>query len=242
MLVKTENIELAVTDFGDSGAKKLALVLPGRLDTKDYVHIIKHMEFLAGRGYYAVGVDPPSSWGSPGDINKYSTTNYIKAVNELIKHFGNRPTLLVGHSRGGAVAALAAKNPCVKALALAMANYDQPSPPDPASIEGDYVVEYRDLPPGDIKTDKQKEFRLPLTYFEDAKQYQPAESLKAFGGQKLIIYGKWDKFIRPERVKQIYEDLSEPKKLVELDCGHNYRLDAKMIEAVNKAIQNFITL
>lgn len=100
-LIKTESFNLAVYQKGSPDSKKLALVLPGRLDTKDYPHMRSHVDFLASKGYLALSFDPPGSWESEGDISLYLTTNYLKAVKELINHFGNKPTLLIGHSRGG---------------------------------------------------------------------------------------------------------------------------------------------
>ena len=101
-MIKTKNFKLAIYSGGNEDANKIALVLPGRLDTKDYVHMTSHVDFLAERGYYALSFDMPGTWESPGNIAEYTTTNYIKAVNELVDYLGNKPTLLLGHSRGGA--------------------------------------------------------------------------------------------------------------------------------------------
>lgn len=240
-LIKTRSFELAIYAKGSPDAEKLALILPGRLDTKDYIHMNSHVNTLASLGFYAVSFDPPFSWESPGNTDNYSTTNYLKAVNEVIEYFGSKPTLLVGHSRGGATAMLtAAKNPNVIGVVLAMANYGVPTPPDPNRIQGNIVVENRDLPPGAERTVEQKEFSLPLSYFEDANQYNPAESLKEFSGPKLIICGTQDSFISPEKVREVYSILSEPKTLVELNTEHDYRLHPEMIQAVDQAITQFI--
>lgn len=129
--------------------------------------MISHMEFLASRGFYAISIDPPFSWESPGDIQNYTTTNYLKAVNELLDHF-DRPTLLIGHSRGGAVSILASGNSHVKAVAPIMATYGAASSPSQAAIDAGVYTTYRDLPPGDKKTAERK-FTLPLTYFADSE-------------------------------------------------------------------------
>src|SRR3989338_3016633 len=113
-IIKTKTFELAVYEKGDSNSPKLAIVIPGRLDTKDYIHNTSLVDYLASRDYFALSFDPPGTWESPGDIELYTTTNYLKAVDELIEHFGTKPTLLAGHSRGGTIAMLAAlKNPHV---------------------------------------------------------------------------------------------------------------------------------
>ena len=238
-LIETPGFKLAAYAKGNQDAEKLALVLPGRLDTKDYVHMRSHVDFLATKGFYAISIDPPFSWESPGSIDNYSTTNYLAATNELIDQIG-KPTLLLGHSRGGAVAMLASQNPKVTALVLAMANYSMPTPPDPTKIQGNVVVESRDLPPGSKRTVEQRKFRLPLTYFEDAKQYQSVEALKRFQDPKLLICGNKDAFITPEKVKETYDQLPDPKTFLELNTDHDYRLHPDMIEAVNRGTSELI--
>ncbi len=238
-VIKTPSFELAIYAKGNERAEKLALVLPGRLDTKDYVHMTSHVDFLASKGFYAISIDPPFSWESPGDIANYSTTNYLKAVNELIDQI-NKPTLLLGHSRGGAVSMLASRNPKAEALVLAMANYGNTTEPAPNEIENGWAVSLRDLPPGYTRTVEKKKFLLPLSYFEDSRQHKPAEALKQFEGPKLIICGARDTFITPKEVKETYDQLIEPKMFLELNTEHDYRLHDDMVEAVNQAIGEFI--
>lgn len=240
-LIKTPSFELAINTSGDENADKVALMLPGRLDTKDYVHLTSHSDYLASKGFYAVCFDPPYTWESPGDIKNYSTTNYVKAVNELIKYFGNKPTLLVGHSRGGAVAQLVSSNPIVKGMVLAMASYGKPSPSNPKDINGDIMLDHRDLPPGTTRTVKQIEMQTPMNYFTDAVQYNPAEALKKFNGPKLMICGTKDEFIKPEKVKEIFDLLAEPKMFLELNTEHDYRLHVDIVKRVNESIGEFIT-
>src|SRR5688572_15551345 len=110
----TNSFRLATDVLGDTDAVRLAVVLPGRLDTKDYVHVHSLIQLLASRNYLAVAFDPPGTWNSPGSIDIFTTTNYLQAVNEVIDHYGNRPTVLLGHSRGGTVAVhVGASNPAV---------------------------------------------------------------------------------------------------------------------------------
>lgn len=238
-LIKTPSFELAVYAKGDKNSSRLALVLPGRLDTKDYIHMTSHVDVLAGLGYYAVSFDPPFSWESPGSTDNYSTKSYLKAVNEAI-YYGDRPTLLVGHSRGGAVCSLASSNPQVEALVLVMANYGNTTEPPAKEIRGNYAISMRDIPPGNHRTKEQKEFLLPLSYFEDSKKFHPATALAEFKRPKLIICATNDAFIPPEKVKEVYSSLSEPKMFLELNTEHDYRLHADMIDKVNAAIKEFV--
>ncbi|OGK16134.1 hypothetical protein A2690_01710 [Candidatus Roizmanbacteria bacterium RIFCSPHIGHO2_01_FULL_39_12b] len=169
-ILTTKSLKLAVLTRGDQNSDKIAIMLPGRLDTKDYINFTSHIDYLSRKGFYIIAFDPPGTWDSPGNI-EFTTTNYINAVNELIEYFGNKPTLLLRHSRGGQVAMIAgANNPSVIAFALVNASYGLPTPPDPEQVTNGFLAEHRDLPPGDVKTTKQKEFHLSLNYFKDGEQ------------------------------------------------------------------------
>lgn len=240
-LVKTTNFELAVYARGDNDAEKVALVLPGRLDTKDYVHMTSLVDSLANDDLYALSFDPPGSWGSPGDIENYTTTTYLAAVKELIDYLGNKPTFLAGHSRGGATAALATQNnKCVSGVALIMSSYYEPTPPKPEEIKNGHHLSLRDLPPGNHKTDEKVRFDLPLAYFEDGKKYNSAVALQDYYGPKLLICGTQDEFFPPSAVKEEFDKLDEPKEFLELPTEHDYRLHAEMVDAVNHTVVNFV--
>jgi len=236
-LIKTKSFELAVYAKGSPDSPKLALVLPGRLDSKDYADMHGHVEYLAGRGYHAITFDPPGSWDSPGNIDLYTMTNYIKAINELIEYFGNKPTLLIGHSRGGAMAMLVGTtNPHVTHFVTVMSNMG------PSKIEiapkGGVHVSYRDLPPGG--GEKTKRFDLPYSYFEDASQYNALEGLKGSSKPKLFFLGTRDILVKPAAVREVYRVSAEPKVLHELDSDHDYRHHKDVIDEVNSVVGKFL--
>lgn len=60
--IKTQSFEMAVNMKGDSRATKLAILMPGRLDTKDYINFTSHAGYLAKKGYFVVAIDPPGTW------------------------------------------------------------------------------------------------------------------------------------------------------------------------------------
>lgn len=240
-LIKTKSFELAVNTRGNEDSKRLAIVLPGRLDTKDYACFNSHIEYLANRGFFALSFDPPGTWESPGGIELFTTTNYIKAVNELVEYFGNRPTFLMGHSRGGTTTILAGvSNPHVMALAPIMATYGEPTPPDPESIKEGVKISRRDLPPGTSKTTEQKRFDLPINYFKDGEQYNVIDVLKQCKKPKLLLYGINDEFTAPEKVKEVFDSIPEPKMIHELDTDHDYRYHPEIIKEVNEVVGQFV--
>lgn len=226
---------------GNENADKIALLLPGRLDTKDYINFDSHLQYLEEKGFLAVSFDPPGTWESPGGIELYTTTNYIKAVNELIEYFNNRPTLLFGHSRGGTVAILLAQeNPNVIGVIAAMPNLGAPISPNPESIKNGYKVSYRDIPPGSHKTKQQKEFHLPVAYFNDGEKYNPATTIKNLKKPKMILFGDKDDLFDPEIVEKKCREFPEPKIIKKLNSAHSYRRYPKIIIEVNELIGQFI--
>ena len=236
-MIKTKNFELAVYRKGDENSPRLALVLPGRLDTRDYPHMKSHVDFLASKGYLALSFDPPGIWESPGGIEIYTMTNYLKAVNELIDYFGNRATLVIGHSRGGSIAVLAGvKNSAVKAIINIMSSLS-PSEYYKNMKPGDVKISYRDLPGGG---ETKKKFELPHGYFEDALKFDVLGELKNCSKPKLFFFSSQDTFVKPELAEKIFATASEPKFIHKLKTEHDYRYHPEVVSEVNKTIWDFI--
>ncbi len=240
-IIETKSFELAVNTKGNKNSEKIAIVLPGRLDTKDYACFDIHLEFLASKGFFAICFDPPGTWESPGGIELFTTTNYIKAVNELIGYFENKPTFLMGHSRGGTISILAGvSNPNVIGFSPIMATYGEPTPPDPEAIRTGVKISYRDLPPGTSITEEQRKFSLPINYFKDGEKYNVVDALEKCLKPKLLLYGINDKYTTPERVKEVFGIISEPKMIHELNSNHDYRYHSEIVEEVNGVVGQFL--
>lgn len=239
-IVRTKSFQIAINEYGNIDASKLCILMPGRLDTKDYANFISHGKYLSQLGYHVIALDPPYTWDSPGSLEGYTTSAYAQAINELIDFFGNKKTLLLGHSRGGATAMLASRNPNVEAIVLINAAYGSPTPPDKSKLANGCLPENRDIPPGDKRTEQQRKFLLPMAYFNDGNKHDPVTSLKAFKGAKLLIHATEDEFCEPDKVKMIFNSLDEPKTYLKIDCTHDYRLFPEVIEQVNHAVAAMI--
>lgn len=236
--LQTEHFRLDVYEAGAEDARQLALILPGRLESKDYVHIISLVDSLASRGYHAVTFDPPGSWGSE-DTADYTVTNYLQAVNELITYYGNLPTLLVGHSLGGSIALqVAATNPQVIGCVSLMAGISDKEP-DPEWQQQGYVTFKRDLPPGDRPDLEQKSFDLPYSYYEDRMRFDIREALKTCQKPKLFVAGLHDRQMAPEVAQATYDLAVEPKQLVMLPMSHGYRYNPKWIRKIDQLVGDF---
>lgn len=236
----TPNFSLATYEKGNENSQKLALVLPGLLDTKDYPHMRAHVNFLASKGFYAVSFDPPGTWESGETIHEYTMTNYLAAVDILIARHDNKSTLLVGHSLGGIIAALAAaRNPSVSSFVSVM------SPAALVAVSR-RLTEWRqdgtrpsdrDLPADPTTT---KHFELPFSFAEDAQQYNSLEVLKNLTKPKLFIAGKTDLKITPAMVRVTFDAAADPKRLVQIEGDHDYRRSPMLISKVNELLGKFL--
>jgi pimeloyl-ACP methyl ester carboxylesterase len=239
-IIKTKSFKLAVYEKGDREAKKLAIVIPGRLDTKDYIHMTSLVNHLAGKGYHALSFDPPGTWESPGDIELYTVTNTLKAIDELLEHFNNKPAVLIGHSRGGTISMLASTtNPYITHFVAIMSSHG-PTMVDLPEKEGEDKVSYRDLPPGTTRTKEQKRFDLPYSYFEDQKKYDALTKLKGCTKPKLFFFGAHDNLVTKKEVQESFNASAEPKQIIELNSEHDYRLQPKVVAQVNNRVGEFL--
>lgn len=236
--IKLPSFEVAVYQKGDENADKLMLCLPGRLDSKDYAHMHSHVDYFSERGYLALSFDPPGTWGSGDDIENYTTTNYLQAMRELVEHFGNRPTVLLGHSRGGSMAMLGnSRITSVTHMISVMSNIS-PSSVSQEVLDAGVYISNRDLPenPEEFIT-----FHMPLTYFKDGEQYDFTEAVADNNKPKLFMYGTQDQLVTSEDVRTGYHQFAaDPKELHELDCEHDYRKYPAIISEVNERAEKFL--
>ncbi len=241
MKIHTTSFSLATYGQGNHDADKVAIVIPGRLDSKDYAHMRSHVDYLASQGFLALSFDPPGIWGSDGDMAIYTTTNFVQATEELIDHLGQKPTMLVGHSRGGATAMLVAeKNSAVSAVVAILALYGDPSPPKQSTIGQGFELDYRDAPSTHPNYPQRIAFKLPLNYFVDGQRHKPAEALKKVTQPKLLFVSRQDEFMELDHVVATIKQSPEPKQIYELDCEHDYRHNPSKIEEVNRVMGTFI--
>ncbi|HSX48523.1 MAG TPA: alpha/beta hydrolase [Candidatus Nanoarchaeia archaeon] len=244
MKIKLTSFEVAANVEGDRNADRLALILPGQLDSKDYQHIRSHTNFLARKGFLSVSFDPAGTWESGDDLSIYTMTNYLKTINELIHYFGNRPTFTMGHSRGGTMAMAAGiGNPSVFSFAAVMSGYSYSPKVNPNYsdkkewMELGYRESLRDLP---NDHNQSRLFKLPYGFLEDTLKYDLTDGLKNCTKPKMFVYGNKDDQIRPEFVKQGFELSSDPKELNELESDHDYRWHPELITEVNDLVWGFL--
>lgn len=87
--IPSGKFELSAVIKDSSGSKKLAVLLPGFLDSKDYAHMVGLEQDLSKIGFTTVRFDPTGTWESSGTINDYSFTQYLSDVTSVINFMDN---------------------------------------------------------------------------------------------------------------------------------------------------------
>jgi pimeloyl-ACP methyl ester carboxylesterase len=238
-IINTKSFKLAIYKKGSTESKKLALLLPGRLDTKDYLHMHSHVDFLSSKGYLAISFDPPGTWESGEDLSIYSTTNYLKAIKEIIEYYGNKETILIGHSRGGSMAIIAGTQ--IGQVTKFISIFGKSSYKNKKDLEWEkngFRLHTRDTPLG--YEERTKSFNLSYSFVIDSWQYDSTDELKKCTKPKLFIAGSKDVLVKVPVIEEMYSLSEEPKKMIILDSEHDYRKDEKLIQKVNELIEEFI--
>src|SRR3989338_2163047 len=126
VMIPSGDKKVSAAIHGGQGSK-LAVLLPGYLDSKDYPHMVQLAEDLSRAGFTVVRFDAVGIWDSEGEYKDYSVTEYLKNVASVIeymeRHHG-KPygrIVLAGHSLGGFVSLLyAARDKRISAVVLLM--------------------------------------------------------------------------------------------------------------------------
>ena len=230
----------AVIHRPEKPTEKLAILCPGKLDSKDYAHLTNLAEKLAERGYVVVRFDPTGTWDSDGDDSEYTTIQYLNDISSVLEHMLKESPysdiLVGGHSRGGQLSILyAARDTRVTSLLGVM--------PSSRPVEGKekeawektgFKESVRELPFDESKTRK---YRLPISHMIDQNSYDAVKDVEKFRGRLILIAGELDKVTPPAEVKGIFDNANEPKKFILIKgVGHSYRHNLAEIEIVNNEI------
>lgn len=219
--------------------KKLAILCPGNVDTKDYLHLVRLAERLSEHGYTVACFDPSGTWESEGDISDYLVSQYlldIKSVFDfMLLESEYTHILLGGHSRGGQMALLyTAKDPRITEVLGIMPSLG----PTEGSIREKWQKEGIKTSDRDIPgSTERKVFHIPYAHLLDKDQFNVLSDMKKIHIPVVLVAGELDDLVLPEDVKKLFVEANEPKKFILLkNIGHDYRLNPAEIESVNRQI------
>lgn len=218
---------------------KVALLLPGYLDSPDYLHMLTFEQSLLRLGYTVERLDPCHLWEN-GDVSQYTVTNCIRQVQERVGFYAAKnpkEIVLIGHSMGGFTAIIAGNRipDVTKIVALC------PPPDRKESVKkwknGGVRVSQRDLPDN---PHVYREFAIPYSYVTDALKYSTVEEVKSLHKPLMIFIALEDETVPPKLTEQIVAHANNPYVIRQPNMGHSFRRSQEACDLVMKGIEKFL--
>lgn len=242
--MKISGLDATVLE-SNKNPKKLAVLMPGYLDTKNYNHIKLLEKDLNKIGYTTISFDPTGIWESDGKVEQYNFTQYLKDIETIINFAKNKnkfdEIILIGHSFGGRIALYyASMHPEISAVIVLMSALKSYHSKDKLSIWKKAGLRFskRDLP------ENPKKFREFVTSYSsefNRSKCDISKIVKKYQNPLLVLAAELDKVTNPKYVKQLYDFANEPKEFkIIKEIGHDYRHNKKDVKIVNDAIIHFL--
>ena len=172
------------------------------------------------------------SGGDFGDATFSSDVADLAAAAEYLRSRDMAPSLLVGHSLGGA-AVIASAQSIPEATAVVTIG----APCDPAHVThllGDVAVELETAGVANVRL-AGRTFRMRTSFLEDIREQPQQRRIAALGRALLIMHSPQDEIVPIESARQIYEAARHPKSFVTLDGADHLlssRSDAEYVAEV----------
>ena len=182
---------------------------------------------LTSHGFAVVRFDFTGLGGSEGEFAESyfsANVNDLIAVNNFLKENYEAPTLLVGHSLGGAAVIVAAsKLDNIKAVATIGA---------PATVE--HVTHLFSHSKNEIQENEDVEvniggrpFKINREFLDDFRKTNLPEITKNLRKPLLIMHAPFDKIVAIENAEKLYHNAHHPKSFISLDDADHLLTDAK---------------
>ncbi|MEZ5669274.1 MAG: alpha/beta fold hydrolase [Alphaproteobacteria bacterium] len=180
---------------------------------------------LTEAGYGVLRFDFTGLGASAGD---FANTNYSSNVDDLVaaadwlRANHAAPTLLVGHSLGGAAVLVAATRIAeVRAVATIGA------PADPAHVTralGDAVADIE--AEGEAKVEiAGRAFRIRRQFVDDLRNQDQLRAIRALKAALMVMHAPRDEIVGIENARMIFEAAHHPKSFVSLDTADHLLTD-----------------
>lgn len=218
---------------------KVALLLPGYLDSPDYLHLVTFEKRLTELGYTAERIDPCHLWET-GDVRNYTLSHYLEQVGRKVAFYsqkGATEIVLIGHSLGGfcAILAGARMTEVTKIVALC-------PPPDIKIVTKTWDTglprkSQRDLPNDPTQS---RSFSVPYAFLQDALQYSAQEEVKKISKPLMILIALNDETVLPATTEQIVTNAKDPHVVRLPNMGHSFRRSQEETDVVMGEIEKFL--
>ncbi len=170
---------------------------------------------LAARGVMVLRFDFAGLGGSEGDFSSFATqVDDLMAAAAALSQRGHQPTILIGHSLGGAaVIAAAGRLDSVKAVATIGAPFDT-----------DHVLHHLGDKLEDVELAGEavikiggRDFCVKREFVENTRGQPQAERLANLRKALLVLHSPTDALVSIDHARAIFEAAKHPKSFVALD-------------------------
>lgn len=218
---------------------KIALLLPGYLDSPNYLHMQTFEKGLGKLGYTVEILDPCLLWET-GNIENYSVSNYLKQMEERVSFYessGSEEIILVGHSMGGFMAIVAGSRIAAITKIISLCPPADREYSDEDWPKGTVRISKRELP-----TDSQtfREFRVPYYFVVDGRQYSAIQDVKNIHKPLMIFIALEDTVVPPAVTEKIVANANKPYVVRQEHMGHDFRRSQKQCDIVMSKIETFL--
>jgi putative redox protein len=172
---------------------------------------------LAAQGIATLRFDFTGLGSSEGDFaNSSFVTNVqdLVAASDFLRDHHQAPTLLIGHSLGGA-AVLAAAGDVPECRGVVTIG----APADPAHVThllGDSIADIREKGVADL-TLAGRPFRIGRRFLDDLESNCQPSAIAALNRDLLVMHAPTDEIVGVDNARRIFESAKHPKSFVSLD-------------------------
>lgn len=219
---------------------KLALLLPGFLDSPDYAHMKTFEKRLIELGYTVEIIDPCNLWAT-GNMKDYTMTNYIKQIEERIlfhQHKSPEEIILIGHSLGGLISIVAGNRIASVTKVVSLC-----APGDISNLakkwHGDAPKHSKRDMPDNVQ--QIRSFEVPYAFVEDGLQYSAIKEVKELNKPIMIFIALADTAVMPQETEKIVANANNPFVVKGRKMEHNFRFFQKDCDTVISEIESFLT-
>jgi putative redox protein len=195
--------------------------------TKDLRSVRRIADTLAEEGIATLRFDFTGLGESEGD---FAETTFSSNVQDLLSAAAflrlryEAPSVLVGHSLGGAAALSAAHSiPELRAVATIGAPAD---PEHVTHLFADHVDDIEAKGEAEVEVGGRR-FRITKRFIEDLAAHEPLDELRRLRPALLVLHAPEDEVVELENARLIYEAALHPKSFVSLDEGDHLLLRSR---------------
>ena len=208
--------------------------------SKDAIAASRIAKALWARGFAVFRFDFTGLGESQGDFANTTFSSNVEdllAAADYLREHKRAPTILIGHSLGGA-AVISAANRIPEVQAVSTIG----SPSDPKHVThlfGDAKKEIEEKGEAEITVGGRK-FRIKESFLKDLQWQKQEDCIKNLRKGLLIFHSPTDEIVGIENAAQIYTTAKHPKSFISLSGANHMLTNKKDAEYVAEVISSWV--